>query len=182
MLCYINIVTDTTFIRDPEGAEFADLASAQEEAAQSARDLMADQLRQGQPAPLHWKALVMSDHETVLLTIPFHTLAHGCDLPPTAERRSQRFMQLRQRVREQEHLVEADRHVLEGQERIEAQRARVVHMERTGNPKDVALARNLLQSFEAALELSLYHRRMILEELSGRATKGRDRQRADVAT
>ena len=45
MRYFIHIVTDLERLVDPDGAEFPDLATARAEARQSARDLMAEDLR-----------------------------------------------------------------------------------------------------------------------------------------
>ena len=48
---FIHILTDNERIIDPDGQECADLATAQAEACQSARELMAQELRAGRPPP-----------------------------------------------------------------------------------------------------------------------------------
>jgi hypothetical protein len=74
MRYFIHIVTDTERLIDPDGGEFADLASARVEATQSARDLMAEELLCGRAVPLAWKAQVADDDGNVLLTLPFARL------------------------------------------------------------------------------------------------------------
>jgi hypothetical protein len=74
MQYFIHIVTDQERLIDPEGGVFADLASAREEASQSARDLMAEELRCGRPIPLGWRAQVADGEGTILLTLPFARL------------------------------------------------------------------------------------------------------------
>lgn len=74
MRYFIHIVTDQERIVDPDGGEFADLASARDEASQSARDLMAEELRKGRPVPFTWLAQVADDEGNVLLTLPFARL------------------------------------------------------------------------------------------------------------
>src|SRR5262245_46883015 len=71
---FIHIVTDHERIVDPEGADFPDLASARAEAMQSARDLMAAELRDGRPVPFGWRAQVADEDGTVVLTVPFSRL------------------------------------------------------------------------------------------------------------
>lgn len=44
---FIDIKTEKKLVMDPEGADFADLAEAREEATQSLRDLLAERLRSG---------------------------------------------------------------------------------------------------------------------------------------
>jgi hypothetical protein len=74
MRYFIHIVTDQERIVDPDGGEFTDLASAREEASQSARDLMAEELRKGRPVPFTWLVQVADDGGNVLLTLPFARL------------------------------------------------------------------------------------------------------------
>src|SRR5215467_8668640 len=74
MRYFIHIVTDTERLVDPDGGEFADLASARAEASQSARDLMAEELRCGRPVPFSWQAQVVDAEGTVMLTLPFARL------------------------------------------------------------------------------------------------------------
>jgi hypothetical protein len=77
MRYFIHIVTDGERIRDPEGAEFADLEAARLEASQSARDLMAGELVAGRPVPLGWRVQIADLDGTVHLTIPFAALVFG---------------------------------------------------------------------------------------------------------
>jgi len=74
MRYFIHILTDKERLIDPEGSEFADLATARAEASQSARDLMAEELRCGRPVPFTWQAQVADDEGNVLLTLPFARL------------------------------------------------------------------------------------------------------------
>ena len=74
MRYFIHIVTDQERIVDPDGGEFTDLASARDEASQSARDLMAEELRKGRPVPFTWLVQVADDGGNVLLTLPFARL------------------------------------------------------------------------------------------------------------
>jgi hypothetical protein len=74
MRYFIHIVTDKERIVDPDGGEFADLASARDEASQSARDLMAEELRKGRPVPFTWLVQVADDEGNVLFTVPFARL------------------------------------------------------------------------------------------------------------
>ena len=77
MRYFIHIVTDGERIRDPEGAEFADLEAARLEASQSSRDIMAGELVAGRPVPLGWRAQIADADGTVHLTIAFATLVFG---------------------------------------------------------------------------------------------------------
>ena len=74
MRCFIHIVNDTEFIRDWEGEDFADRQVAAQEAAQVARDLMAEELRNGKTLPVRWKVLLALDDDTVLMSLPFSQL------------------------------------------------------------------------------------------------------------
>jgi hypothetical protein len=74
MLYLIDIIKEAERVRDPEGAEFVDLASAQAEAAQSARDLAAEELRCGKPFPVAWKAEVVDRFGNVHATFAFASL------------------------------------------------------------------------------------------------------------
>jgi hypothetical protein len=77
MRYFIHVVTDQERIVDPEGAEFPDLTSARTEAVQSARDLMAEELRCGRPIPFGWRAQVADADGKVVLTLPFSQLVFG---------------------------------------------------------------------------------------------------------
>jgi len=77
MRCFIHIVNDTKFIRDWEGEDFSDRQEAAQEAAQVARDLMAEELRKGKPLPIRWKGLLTLADDTVLMSLPFSQLIPG---------------------------------------------------------------------------------------------------------
>ena len=74
MRYFIHIITHEERIIDPDGGEFADLASARAEASQSARDLMAEELRCGRPVPFAWKVQVADDEGNVRVSLPFAKL------------------------------------------------------------------------------------------------------------
>ena len=74
MRCFLHVVNDTVFFRDGEGQDFADLQVAAQEAAQVARDLMANELRKGEPLPVRWRILLTTADDTVLLSLPFTRL------------------------------------------------------------------------------------------------------------
>jgi hypothetical protein len=74
MRCFIHIITDRERLVDPDGGEFPDLATARAEASQSARDLMAEELRCGRPVPFGWRAQVADEAGTILLTLRFAEL------------------------------------------------------------------------------------------------------------
>jgi hypothetical protein len=72
--CFIHIITDEERLIDPDGGEFTDLESARAEASQSARDLMAEELRCGRPVPFAWQTQVADSDGNILLTLPFARL------------------------------------------------------------------------------------------------------------
>ena len=74
MRYFIHIVTDKERLVDPDGGEFADLETARAEASQSARDLMAEELRCGRPVPFDWKAQLADGDGKVVLTLSFARL------------------------------------------------------------------------------------------------------------
>src|SRR5262245_23723471 len=74
MRYFIHIITDQERLIDPDGGEFADLDCARAEASQSARDLMAEELRRGRPVPFGWKVQLAAADGTILLTLPFARL------------------------------------------------------------------------------------------------------------
>src|SRR5262245_6080538 len=74
MRYYFHIVTNNERLVDPDGGEFTDLASARAEASQSARDLMAEELRGGRSVPFGWQVQVADGEGKVLLTLPFSRL------------------------------------------------------------------------------------------------------------
>ncbi|WP_262273638.1 hypothetical protein [Microvirga yunnanensis] len=67
---------------------------------------------------------------------------------------------------EREHLVLADRHIVEGRRRVADQTKLVETMARNG--QDTVMAARLLRTFEETLEAWLAHRRNILRALDGR--------------
>jgi len=81
MHVYIHIVTDTERVVDPDGQQFESLATAVGEACQCARDLMAEEVRQGRPLPLNWRVQV-ADHEgCILATLKFGVILFGTQTP-----------------------------------------------------------------------------------------------------
>lgn len=58
-------------IIDPEGQEFADLSAAHHEAAEVARDLMAERLRSGQPLGLGHEVIIANEYGDALATVVF---------------------------------------------------------------------------------------------------------------
>jgi len=86
MRCFIHTVTDTEFIRDREGEDFADWQAAAQEAAQVARDLMAEELRKGRPLPARWKILLALADDTVLMSLSFSELIPAAEPLPRRAR------------------------------------------------------------------------------------------------
>src|SRR5262249_36307821 len=121
MRCFIHTVTDTEFIRDWEGENFADRQVAAQEAAQVARDLMAEELCKGRPLPVRWKVLLPLAADPVLRSLSFP------ELIPAAEpsRRRARQQKVQQDAMKHRPLAETDRHIIEGRARVEAQKLRI---------------------------------------------------------
>src|SRR5262245_45675032 len=69
MRFHIDIEIDAEEVRDEEGQEFSDLAEAREEAIQSLRDLIADQLRKGGCLHPGWAATVRDQVGNVVIRI-----------------------------------------------------------------------------------------------------------------
>ncbi len=69
MRYYIDMVTSEERIPDPEGDDFADEASAREEAAQSLREFLADRLRAGESIWARWAAQVRDESGEVAFQI-----------------------------------------------------------------------------------------------------------------
>ena len=81
MRYFIHIVTDRERLVDHEGAEFPNLGRARAEACQSARDLMAEELRCGRPLPLRWRAQLADEADLILLTLHFAELVFADGVP-----------------------------------------------------------------------------------------------------
>lgn len=67
---FSNRHRDQTYL-DPEGSDLSDLATAMAEAARSAREMMADELRRGPLTPGR-SVDIVGDDGAVLATIAFH--------------------------------------------------------------------------------------------------------------
>jgi hypothetical protein len=74
MRYFIHISTGSDLICDPEGAQFVDLAAAIAEASQSARDLIAEELRCGKAIPSRWEARIATADGDILKVLPFSRL------------------------------------------------------------------------------------------------------------
>jgi hypothetical protein len=77
MRYYFHILTDRQRLRDPDGEEFPTLEAAREEATQSARDLIAEELRHGRTAPSRWRIQIAHKDDTIVDTLPFAALLMG---------------------------------------------------------------------------------------------------------
>ena len=127
MRCFIHVVTGERFLRDEDGADFPNLQAAAAEAAQSARDLMAEELRNGNVLPVSWKVLLSSPDDTVLMSLPFSQFVPAPEPLPHRARVAHRDYE----GIERRHLGEADRHIMHGRARVGAQRERISRMEVT---------------------------------------------------
>lgn len=74
---FLHIQNGTELVQDPDGQEFDDVAAAELEAAQCARELMADCLRSGQPLGLG-RAMVICDEAGAIVARVFFASA----IPP----------------------------------------------------------------------------------------------------
>ena len=155
MQCFIHGVTDKMFLRDWEGEGFADLHAAAEEAAQTVRDLVAEELRKGKSLPINWKVLLASADDTVLMSFPFSQFI------PTVERMTPRARPPTQafEVLERTHLSRADHYISTARAEVEAQRQRIKRMELCGY--NTYRARDLLTLFETCLSNLMAHREII---------------------
>src|SRR5262245_43534600 len=77
MRYYFHILKDRERLRDHDGEEFESLALARQEATQSARDLIAEELRCGRAAPSQWRIQIALEDETIVETVPFAALLLG---------------------------------------------------------------------------------------------------------
>jgi hypothetical protein len=74
---HLHVLTDVERIVDPDGQLFGSLADAVAEASQCARDLMAEELRQGRPIPLSWRVQIASHNGVIEATLKFADIAVG---------------------------------------------------------------------------------------------------------
>jgi hypothetical protein len=68
---FLHIRNGTELLADHDGQEFDDVAAAEQEAAQSARDLMAECLRLAQPLGLGREMVICDDAGSVVAKVPF---------------------------------------------------------------------------------------------------------------
>src|SRR5215475_6562029 len=159
MRCFIHTVRDTEFIRDWDSEDFADRQVAAQEAAQVARDLMAEELRKGNPLPVRWKVLLALADDTVLMSLPFSQLVPAAEpLPRRARPPKQQYDAI-----ECKHLAEADRHIMQGRARIEAQKVRIAKMLERGY--DTSPSEDFLELLVTTLKHLTSHRKLILQAL-----------------
>jgi len=160
MRCFIHTVTDTELIRDWEGEDFADRQEAAQEAAQVARDLMAEELRNGRPLPVRWMVLLALADETVLMSLPFSELiAVSEPLPWRAQPPKRPYDTMKHN-----NLAEADRHIMQGRARVEAQKVRIAGMQERGH--DTSDAEDFLSILVITLKNLTLHRDLIQQALS----------------
>jgi hypothetical protein len=157
MRYFIHIVTESQLIRDWEGEDFADRQLAAQEAAQVARDLMAEELRKGRSLPVRWKVLLASADDTVLMSLTFSELIPAAEALPQRARPPKRQYD----AIERKHLAEADRHITQGQARVEAQKLRIAHMQEHGY--DTSDAEDFLSVLVATLKNLTSHRDLIAQ-------------------
>ncbi len=69
MRYFIDILKNGVLVDDPEGAEFCDLAAAREEAVQSLRDFVAEQLRQGSFIRKGWTSQLRSESGEIVFAV-----------------------------------------------------------------------------------------------------------------
>jgi hypothetical protein len=156
MQCFIHGVTDKMFLRDWEGEGFADLHAAAEEAAQTVRDLVAEELRKGKSLPINWKVLLASADDTVLISFPFSQFIPTVE-PSTTPRARPRTQA--SEVLERTHLSRADVYISSARAQVDAQRQRIKRMELCGS--NTYRARDLLTLFETSLSNLMAHREII---------------------
>ena len=188
MRYFLHVVTDKRFIRDPDGTEFSGIAEAEAEAAQSARDLMSDELRRGRSIPNGWRMLIATEDDTILKTIHFLAVANGTNpdhepIAPTKvspaqgapgirvvdPRKARSAPVVRRHPNEDgewEHrqLAKADALIAKARTCIEVQRARIAILESDG--RDTSLADDLLRHLEKTLQCMMERRRVIIKQLA----------------
>ena len=157
MRCFIHIVTEAEFIRDWEGEDFADRQLAAQEAAQVARDLMAEELRKGKSLPVRWKVLLALADDTVLMSLTFSELIPAAEALPRRTRPPKRQYD----AIERKHLAEADRHIMQGRARVEAQKLRIAQMHELGY--DTSGAEDFLSILVTTLKNLSSHRDLIAQ-------------------
>lgn len=77
MRYFIHVVTDLERLVDPDGQDCENLEEAVQEAKQSARELMAEELRCGRAMPFGWWMQIADDEGTIIATFRFAELVFG---------------------------------------------------------------------------------------------------------
>jgi PAS domain-containing protein len=80
MRFFLHILADGRRIADPSGAEFESIGAARAEALQSARDLIADRLRQGLGAVCDWHVEIADANGRVMESLPIDQVLLGAPL------------------------------------------------------------------------------------------------------
>jgi hypothetical protein len=70
---FLHLRDGSHLSEDPEGQMFDDLAAAEREATEGAREVMADSLRFGQPLGVHREIVVSDDAGRTVSTVAFRT-------------------------------------------------------------------------------------------------------------
>jgi hypothetical protein len=68
---YLHLRNEGEYIRDPEGADFANVEAAKLEAVRSAREIIADEIYSGSPVDLRDSIEVADTEGRTVLTVPF---------------------------------------------------------------------------------------------------------------
>lgn len=95
MRYFIEIVTPSKTIADPEGAEFPDLAAAESEAAEVVRELTAEELRAGRPMPGDWMIRIHRGDGEMESLLPFRWYLATADRASAARLPAPAAVQLR---------------------------------------------------------------------------------------
>lgn len=70
---FLHLRDGSELFEDPEGQMFHDLAAAEHEATEGAREAMADRLRFGQPLGAHREIVVSDSEGRAVSTVAFRT-------------------------------------------------------------------------------------------------------------
>jgi len=74
VLYLFNVVMGKREVEDPEGSEFSCLDDARAEARQVARDLAAEELRQGRPVEADWRIDITDQFGSVQAVVRFQSI------------------------------------------------------------------------------------------------------------
>ena len=78
---YFNIRREDGLVSDEEGSEFADIAAAVEDAKASAREMIAEHIRMGDPAILDYAFEIVDESGALLRTLAFSEALHDDNGP-----------------------------------------------------------------------------------------------------